>query len=74
MHAEITIDETGRITLPQALREELHLVPGDTVTIDTADEAITLRPGRETIYKQEIPILYVRADLSQNILKTPSSK
>ena len=32
MNARITVDSAGRILLPEPLREELHLGPGDTLS------------------------------------------
>jgi AbrB family looped-hinge helix DNA binding protein len=44
----LTIDKAGRIVIPKALREELHLEPGDALDLETAGEHITLRPVRGT--------------------------
>ena len=67
MQVSLTIDETGRVALPQALREEMHLKPGDTLELDTAGEAITLRPVRgtaEIIYKSGIPVIHTGNSLT----------
>jgi AbrB family looped-hinge helix DNA binding protein len=40
----VTLDKTGRIVIPKALREALHLEPGDALEMETAGEEITLRP------------------------------
>jgi AbrB family looped-hinge helix DNA binding protein len=48
MNARITVDSAGRILLPEPLREELHLAPGDTLELESAGEEITLRPMRGT--------------------------
>ena len=71
MHASLTIDGTGHITLPQALLEELHLSPGDTLELDASGDAITLRPVRgtaEIIYKHGIPVVHTgHSDTSDNV-------
>lgn len=41
-----TLDNAGRIVLPKPLRDELHLLPGDAVEIESSGEDITLRPVR----------------------------
>ena len=46
MKVRVTLDKTGRIVIPKALREALHLEPGDALEMETAGEEITLRPVR----------------------------
>jgi AbrB family looped-hinge helix DNA binding protein len=46
MSATVNIDKAGRIVLPKALRDNLHLVPGDTVELTMEDERVMLRPQR----------------------------
>ncbi|HEV3040982.1 MAG TPA: AbrB/MazE/SpoVT family DNA-binding domain-containing protein [Candidatus Angelobacter sp.] len=46
MNARTIIDEAGRVMIPESLREELHLQPGDTIDLESAGEQITLRPIR----------------------------
>jgi AbrB family looped-hinge helix DNA binding protein len=36
----------GRVLIPKALRQELHLGPGDTLQLDSSGEVLTLRPLR----------------------------
>jgi AbrB family looped-hinge helix DNA binding protein len=48
MASELTIDGAGRVTLPKALRRELHLEPGDILRIEAHGEQITLQPLRVT--------------------------
>jgi AbrB family looped-hinge helix DNA binding protein len=46
MNTRLVMDKAGRIVLPKPLREELHLEPGDSLELESADERITLRPAR----------------------------
>ena len=43
----LLIDNEGRVVLPQPLRKELRLEPGDSLEMESAGEQITLRPVRE---------------------------
>jgi AbrB family looped-hinge helix DNA binding protein len=44
----------GRVLIPKALRQELHLGPGDTLQLDNAGEVLTLRPLRpKALLKKE---------------------
>ncbi len=47
MHTRLIIDKCGRVVIPEPLREELHLVDGDSLELDTFGEEIRLRPIRE---------------------------
>lgn len=46
MSATVNLDKAGRIVLPKALRDALHLSPGDTLDLTLEDEQVTLRPRR----------------------------
>ena len=46
MDARLTIDSAGRVVLPKPLRDELHLVAGDTLELESSGERILLRPVR----------------------------
>lgn len=46
MTTTVTIDKAGRIIVPKALRDALHLEAGDTLELDAEGEHITLRPVR----------------------------
>jgi AbrB family looped-hinge helix DNA binding protein len=48
MNTRLTLDKAGRIVIPKVLRKELHLEPGDSLELEVAGEAITLRPVRGT--------------------------
>jgi|GEM_PF-1163098 len=39
----ITIDQAGRIVIPKAIRDELHLVSGTELEVDTSGTEIRLR-------------------------------
>lgn len=47
MATHLTIDESGRVAIPEALREKLHLKAGDTLEVESAGEEITLRRARD---------------------------
>jgi AbrB family looped-hinge helix DNA binding protein len=47
MITKLTIDKTGRIVLPKAVRDHLRLLPGDALVLDSNSEKITLRPVRK---------------------------
>ena len=72
MHATLTIDDQGRIVLPQDLREELHLAAGDTLEMQSSGMEISLRPAHEgvrLVYEQGIPVFYSGAPLSPTIVE-----
>jgi AbrB family looped-hinge helix DNA binding protein len=48
MKVRVTLDKTGHIVIPEQLREEMHLEPGDALEMESAGEQITLRPVRGT--------------------------
>jgi AbrB family looped-hinge helix DNA binding protein len=48
MNATLTLDEAGRVVIPQELRDALHLNPGDRLELESQGERITLRPVPST--------------------------
>jgi len=46
MSTKITLDKAGRVVLPKPLRDQMQLVPGDTLQLEAEGECITLRPVR----------------------------
>ena len=42
---ERRVDEKGRITIPQAIRESLQIDPGEAVAIEVEDGRIVIRPN-----------------------------
>src|ERR1700678_1099102 len=45
MATHLTMDKAGCVVIPESLREQLRLEPGDSLEMETAGEAITLRVG-----------------------------
>ncbi len=43
MVTTVTLDEVGRVVLPERLREELHLSAGDAFALETEGDRIILR-------------------------------
>ncbi len=48
MNKQVTVDRAGRIVLPKPVRDELQLMPGDRLEIESSGEILTLRPLRGT--------------------------
>ena len=46
MNTTLTLDKAGRIVLPQSVRDELQLSPGDSLEMESSEERIVLRPAR----------------------------
>jgi len=46
MKQKLSLDKAGRVVLPKALRDQMHLGPGDDLLIESEGERITLRPVR----------------------------
>lgn len=46
MVGKLTLDRAGRIVIPKLLRDELQLLPGDTLDLESEGEKIVLRPVR----------------------------
>jgi AbrB family looped-hinge helix DNA binding protein len=46
VNTKLTLDKTGRIVLPKAVRDEMELLPGDTLELESSEEEITLRAVR----------------------------
>jgi AbrB family looped-hinge helix DNA binding protein len=41
---ERCVDEEGRITIPQSIRESLHIEPGDAVEVERDDGRVVIKP------------------------------
>ena len=48
MNATLTLDEAGRVVIPQELRDALHLGAGDALELETDGARIILRPIHPT--------------------------
>jgi AbrB family looped-hinge helix DNA binding protein len=46
MNDRLIMDKAGRVVIPKALRDELHLEAGDALDMEVVGERITLRPIR----------------------------
>lgn len=46
MNTTVTIDKAGRVVIPKEVRDELRLEAGDTLTLESDGERVTLRPVR----------------------------
>ncbi len=42
-----TVDRFGRVVIPKAVRDELHLTPGTALTVEERDGEIVLKPTWE---------------------------
>jgi AbrB family looped-hinge helix DNA binding protein len=49
MTTRLTIDSAGRVVIPKPIRDQLDLAPGDTLELESAGGAMTLRPARATV-------------------------
>ena len=48
MNTTVKLDKAGRIVIPKALRDELHLEPGSTLALESDGNSVTLRPVRSS--------------------------
>jgi AbrB family looped-hinge helix DNA binding protein len=46
MPGKTTVDAAGRVLIPKALRERMHLGSGDVLEIESTDDNLILRPVR----------------------------
>jgi AbrB family looped-hinge helix DNA binding protein len=44
VNAIVTLDKAGRLILPKAVRDELHLAAGDTLKLEIQGERLVLSP------------------------------
>jgi AbrB family looped-hinge helix DNA binding protein len=65
MPTKVSIDKAGRLVLPKALREEMHLGPGDDLLVENEGDRITLRPVRpDALLKKEHGIWVYQGETS----------
>ena len=62
MTVDLTLDNEGRISIPQAFREELHLNAGDRIQLESNENGITLTPMQTGSLVREDGIWVVRCD------------
>jgi len=53
MNTTVTIDKAGRVVIPKEVRDELRLEAGDTLTLESEGERVTLRPTHGTPLQKE---------------------
>jgi AbrB family looped-hinge helix DNA binding protein len=63
---KITIDNAGRIVVPKALRDALHLSGGDEVEIELDGERLTLTPAPRKVKLRRGPHGILTSDLQLN--------
>jgi len=67
MNTTLTVDKAGRVVLPKPVRDELELAAGDSLEMESTEDAIVLRPVRRDVglrKKQGIWVLDVDEPLS----------
>jgi AbrB family looped-hinge helix DNA binding protein len=72
MNSKLTLDKAGRIVLPKPLRDEMELLPGDTLELESSEEEITLRPVRGNASlrkKQGIWVYRVGESLTDSVVQ-----
>ena len=48
MSSTATVDKAGRVVIPKNLRDELRLLPGDTLSVESDGDLLLLRPVRSS--------------------------
>jgi AbrB family looped-hinge helix DNA binding protein len=62
---KISIDKAGRVVLPKALREKMHVEAGDDLLVEAEGDRITLRPIRqEALLKKELGVWVYQGESS----------
>jgi AbrB family looped-hinge helix DNA binding protein len=47
MNTTLTVDKAGRVVLPKPVRDELELMAGDSLELESFEDQIVLRPVRK---------------------------
>jgi AbrB family transcriptional regulator (stage V sporulation protein T) len=69
MTTKLTLDRAGRVLIPKALRQELHLGPGDALQLDSEGEQITLRPVRpKALLKKEHGVWVYQGEATHGLI------
>jgi AbrB family looped-hinge helix DNA binding protein len=67
MTTKLTLDQAGRVLIPKALRQELHLGPGDALELESEGDEIRLRPVRpKALLKKENGVWVYQGEPSDN--------
>jgi AbrB family looped-hinge helix DNA binding protein len=53
MTLKTTIDRAGRVVLPKRLRDNLQIEPGDSLSVESTENEIVIRPLRGTVPLQK---------------------
>ena len=72
MVTTLTLDKAGRLVLPKPVRDELQLAPGDSLELESSEDAIILRParGKAKMYKKQgVWVLHGGAPLSHDVVE-----
>jgi len=72
MVTTLTLDKAGRVVLPKPVRDELQLGPGDSLELESSEEAIVLRParGKARMYKKHgVWVLHGGAPLAPDVVE-----
>jgi len=65
---EVTLDEHGRIVLPESLREKLGLEPGEELTLEVAGDQLLLKPTSEqSLLEERDGLLVSTAEVDQEL-------
>jgi len=70
MIATTTIDKAGRVVVPKAIRDSLHLKAGDSLEVEQQDDSLILRsrrPDTELVKKDGMWVVRQRYPLTYSI-------
>lgn len=63
-----TVDQRGRVTLPQRERKRVGLRPGDRVRVDATEEEVTIR---KTVSRKEFAKIFAGCISEENAVGEP---
>jgi len=63
MNATVTIDKAGRLVLPKAIRDALHLKPGSSLEVEQREDEVVLRASQ--------PEAQLVKEMGMWVLRTP---
>lgn len=70
MDMTLTVDQNGNLELPSAVREALHIVPGDEVAVEIETDQIVLRRIEPAIQKRVGNLLMWTGEIDSSALDT----